>query len=47
MHDFDMFYILDDLNTICPCHCTKYKNKIKELFPDKYVEGGVGKVIDI
>jgi 7,8-dihydropterin-6-yl-methyl-4-(beta-D-ribofuranosyl)aminobenzene 5'-phosphate synthase len=47
MHDFDMFSILDDLNTICPCHCTKYKNKIKEIFPDKYIAGGVGRVIEI
>ena len=47
LHNFDDFEILKNLEFICPCHCTKYKKKLKEIYPNKYVEGGVGKTIDI
>jgi 7,8-dihydropterin-6-yl-methyl-4-(beta-D-ribofuranosyl)aminobenzene 5'-phosphate synthase len=32
---------------ICSTHCTQYKQEIKFLYPESYIEGGVGKVIDI
>jgi len=38
---------LKDLDLICPTHCTQYKSEIKSLYPEKYIEGGVGKVIEI
>jgi len=38
---------LKDLNLICPAHCTQYKAEIKSLYPEKYVGGGAGKVIEI
>lgn len=46
LHDFKEFKILKDIEKICPIHCTKYKEKIKSLYPKKYIEGGVGKVIE-
>jgi len=38
---------LKDLNLICPTHCTQYKSQIKSLYPEKYIEGGAGKIIEI
>ena len=38
---------LADLQLICPAHCTQYKEEIKSLYPSKYMEGGVGRVIKI
>ena len=46
-HGFNNFSVLDDLDLVCPCHCTKYKKRIKDMYPTKFVEGGVGRVIDI
>jgi len=47
LHGFNNFSILEDLDFICPCHCTRHKRMIKELFPRTYIEGGVGKIIEI
>ena len=47
LHDFRDFEILNDLSYVCPTHCTRYLTKIERLFPDKYIEGGAGKVIEI
>jgi len=47
LHGFNNFSELDNLDLIYPCHCTKYKKNIKETFPTKYIEGGVGKIIEI
>ncbi len=38
---------LKDLDLICPTHCTRYKLKIRSLYPEKYIEGGAGKIIEI
>ncbi len=38
---------LKALNLICPAHCTRYKAEIKFLYPEKCIEGGAGKVIEI
>jgi len=38
---------LRSLTLICPAHCTQYKAEIKSLYPEKYVEGGAGKVIEL
>lgn len=38
---------LRNLDLICTTHCTQYKQEIKSLYPDKYIDGGAGKVIDI
>ena len=38
---------LQDFEFICATHCTQYKPEIMSLYPERYVEGGAGKVIDI
>ena len=46
-HGFSQFKLLKDIELICPTHCTQYKSRIKSLYPKKYIEGGVGKIIEI
>ena len=46
-HGFDEFTVLADVDLVCPTHCTKYINKIKKLYPDKYIPGGAGQIITI
>ncbi len=38
---------LKELDLICPTHCTQYKSEVKSLYPEKYIEGGAGKIIEI
>jgi 7,8-dihydropterin-6-yl-methyl-4-(beta-D-ribofuranosyl)aminobenzene 5'-phosphate synthase len=38
---------LRGLDLICATHCTQYKQEIKRLYPQTYIEGGAGKVIEI
>ena len=47
LHGFDDFSILEDLEVVCPAHCTKHKKKICELFPKTSVECGIGRKIKI
>ena len=47
LHGFDDFSILENLQMVCPAHCTKHKDKIYELFPKTSIKCGVGKVIKI
>ena len=47
MHGFSEFELFQDLELICPTHCTQYKAELKKLYPKKYIEGGVGKIINI
>lgn len=47
LHGFNEFNMVRDLEKICPAHCTQYKKEIKALYPDKYLDGGVGRVIEI
>ena len=42
-HGFNKFDALMGIPIIMPCHCTSHKQDIKELFPDAYEAGGVGK----
>jgi len=46
-HGFHSFSVLEHLDCICPCHCTKYMEDIQKLYPTAYVSGGVGKYIEI
>ena len=45
LHGFSEFELFEDLKLICPTHCTQHKKELKELYPQKYVEGGAGKII--
>ena len=47
LHDFDDFSLLSDLELICPCHCTKFKQRIAALYPKAVITGGVGKILDL
>jgi len=47
LHGFRDFGLLDELGLVCPTHCTQFKSEIKARYPEKYVRGGAGKVIDI
>jgi len=47
LHGFKDFDLVADLEYIIPTHCTQYKDEIKSLFPEKYIKGGAGRVIEI
>ena len=47
LHGFRDFELIKNLELICPAHCTQFISQIKSLYPDRYVRGGVGKVIEI
>ncbi|MCK4688949.1 MAG: MBL fold metallo-hydrolase, partial [Candidatus Marinimicrobia bacterium] len=47
LHGFSDFNLVKDLTLICPTHCTQHISEIKSLYPDKYISGGAGKVIEI
>jgi len=47
LHGFRKFDLVKDLDLICATHCTKYKETIKRLYPEKFVEGGAGRIIQI
>jgi 7,8-dihydropterin-6-yl-methyl-4-(beta-D-ribofuranosyl)aminobenzene 5'-phosphate synthase len=47
LHGFNQYELFKDFGLICPTHCTQHIQEIKSLYPDKYVEGGAGRVIEI
>ena len=47
MHGFCEFELFRDLELICPTHCTQHKAELKRLYPQKYIEGGAGRIIEI
>ena len=47
LHGFNEFNLIEGLALVCPTHCTQFKSEIKALYPQKYIEGGVGRVIEI
>jgi 7,8-dihydropterin-6-yl-methyl-4-(beta-D-ribofuranosyl)aminobenzene 5'-phosphate synthase len=47
LHGFTDFDLVKGLDLICPTHCTQYKAMIRSLYPEKYVEGGVGRILEI
>jgi 7,8-dihydropterin-6-yl-methyl-4-(beta-D-ribofuranosyl)aminobenzene 5'-phosphate synthase len=46
-HGFNHFSILQDLDFICPGHCTKHIKEIKKIYDHKYHRCGVGKIINL
>ena len=38
---------LEGLSLICPTHCTQHKTEIKRRYPEQYVKGGAGRVIEV
>ena len=47
LHGFDDFGLLENLETVCPTHCTRHIEKIESLFPATFTRGGAGKVIEM
>ena len=47
LHGFKEFDLLNDLSLICATHCTQFKKEIKARFPEKWIEGGAGRIIEI
>jgi len=45
LHGFNEYELFKEMEVICATHCTQHKSEIKSLYPEKYVEGGAGKVI--
>jgi 7,8-dihydropterin-6-yl-methyl-4-(beta-D-ribofuranosyl)aminobenzene 5'-phosphate synthase len=47
LHGFDDYELFKNLDVICPTHCTQHIAEIKALYPEKYIEGGVGRIIEL
>jgi 7,8-dihydropterin-6-yl-methyl-4-(beta-D-ribofuranosyl)aminobenzene 5'-phosphate synthase len=47
LHGFNKYELFENLELICPTHCTQHIREIKHLYPEKYVEGGVGRIIEV
>ena len=47
LHGFNEFEIVKSIELICATHCTQYISEIRSLYPDTFVEGGAGKVIEL
>jgi len=47
MHGFSKFELFKNLELICPTHCTQHKAELKSLYPEKYIEGGAGRIIEV
>jgi len=47
LHGFSEFDLVEDLELICPTHCTQFKSEIRSRYPEKYISGGAGKIIEI
>ena len=47
LHGFSDFERLRCLSLICPCHCTQYKSRLKELFPEQYLACGAGLELEL
>ncbi|MBN1326862.1 MAG: MBL fold metallo-hydrolase [Candidatus Cloacimonetes bacterium] len=46
LHGFSEFDVLEKIDKVCPTHCTKNIEKIRQLYPEKFIKGGVGTVIE-
>lgn len=47
LHGFNDFELLGDLDLVCPTHCTQHIKEITSLYPEKCIDGGVGKTISL
>ena len=47
LHGFEEFELIKGLQLICPTHCTQHIPEIQSLYPDKYIPGGAGTVLEI
>jgi len=47
LHGFDEFEIIRSMDLICATHCTQHIPEIRALYPDTFMEGGAGRVIEL
>ncbi len=47
LHGFDSYGLLDGMMLVCPTHCTRHVDEIRRRYPDRYIKGGVGRVIHL
>jgi 7,8-dihydropterin-6-yl-methyl-4-(beta-D-ribofuranosyl)aminobenzene 5'-phosphate synthase len=47
LHGFSKLELFEGLELICPTHCTQHKAELKRLYPQKCIEGGAGRIIEI
>ncbi|RLF41310.1 MAG: hypothetical protein DRN12_03475 [Thermoplasmata archaeon] len=47
MHGFNKFHLLDKLELVSPCHCTRYKRGISKLYPEKTKNCGVERIFEL
>ncbi len=47
LHGFDDFELIAGLSCICPTHCTRHIDRIAAMYPQQYVSGGAGRVLDL
>lgn len=46
LHGFDEYEVLRDVDKVCPTHCTRHIHEIRKIYPQKYIEGGAGKILE-
>jgi len=46
LHGFAEFEILETVSKVCPTHCTKHSAEIQVRYPEKFIPGGVGRVLE-
>ncbi|RLG24896.1 MBL fold hydrolase [Methanosarcinales archaeon] len=46
-HGFNRYEYIGDLSMIIPCHCTRYKTRVKEVFGERCRECKTGMAIEI
>ena len=46
LHDFSKLNLLNNMDRICPTHCTRYKEEINDRFAEKVISGGVGTILE-
>jgi 7,8-dihydropterin-6-yl-methyl-4-(beta-D-ribofuranosyl)aminobenzene 5'-phosphate synthase len=47
LHGFNDFPLIETLDGVCPTHCTQHITEIKQRFPEKYLAGGAGTVLQL
>ncbi len=45
-HGFREFDLLKNVQKICPTHCTQAIDRLRKLYPEKFIPGGVGTVLE-
>jgi len=46
-HGFSRLEKLQKIELVAPCHCTQYKQEIKQRYPAQFMEIKAGSIIEI